>query len=307
METATNYARQQADGLDNIAPTTLQGQQAWQYAQSDNFLSPEEAAAVMRQQLEPYRDQITAKLTQIGYAPDNLAKHPQIEQALYSGQQTESLGILVGSELELRGRLRIVMTEQGPDFRFTPTQPALTIPDSVGGVRLSKNEQQQLREEGALERPVLLPENGTLVPTFLRIDPQTQTLELWRVQPEQLPTKLLGVDLTRDQQLQLVSGHTIHLMGLRDSQNEPFNAMVSLSPAKQSLQLSDFSRQNVALKADTPFQQQVALNNEGAKTDQTRGQEIRTGQSVVTNAQKETVEKQPDEQQAQSVGKRMSR
>ena len=290
MNPAASYARTQADGLDNIAPTTLQGQQAWQYAQSDNFLSSEEAAAVMRKQLEPYRDQISAKLTQIGYPPSHLESFPGLEQSLYSGQRTDTLHVRIGPAIEMEGRLRIVLTENGPDIRITPSQRQLTIPDEVAGVRLSKGEKEQLAQEGALPRPFLLADKGEFVPTYLRVDEQTNTVELWRIRPELLPTKLMGIDLTKDQQMQLANGHAVRLTGLLDQQGEPFNATVNISASQKELQFSDLSRVGVRLNPDSESRQQLALNNEGAKTDRTQRQEETSGQTATSNRQAETMQ-----------------
>lgn len=299
-QAATNYARSQADGYDNIAPTPLQGQQARQYAETDNFLSSEEASAVLRRQLEPYRSQLEAKLSQIGYPPEHLAKLPHIEEALFSGQRTSRMNVIVSPDVKMEGRLRIVMTEDGPDIRITPVQPALTIPDQVAGIRLSTVEKEQLAREGALPRPFLIADKGEYVPTYLRIDPQTNTVELWRIRPEQLPTKLLGIDLNKDQQLQLVNGYPIRLTGLLDQQGEPFNATVSLSPARQQIQFSDYNRLDLALKPDSEHRNQLAHNNEGAKTDSTRSQETAVGSNILSNSQRETVQKLLEGKQEQA-------
>ncbi len=302
MNPAVGYARTQADGLDNIAPTSLQGQQAWQYAQSDNFLSNEEASAVMRQQLEPYRAQIESKLAQLGYPADHLAKHPRLEEALFSGKKTDTLKVLITSELQLEGRLRIVMTENGPDIRITPAQRQLTIPDEVEGFRLSTWEKQQLIMEGALPRPFMMFDKGGNVPTYLRIDEQTNTVELWRIRPEVLPTKLMGIDLTKDQQLQLANGHAVRLSGLIDQQGESFTATVNISAAQKELQFSDISRLAIGVKPDNDHWQQLALNNEGAKTDVTRSQEQSTGQTTVSNHQRETMQQLLEGKQEQKIG-----
>ncbi len=300
QQAATNYARAQADAYDNIAATPLQGQQAWQYASTDNFFSPEEASAALRKQLEPYRSQIEAKLTQIGYSPENLAKYPQLQADLYDGRRTELLNIRIASDVVMNGRLQIVPGSNGVDIRFTPTQPLLTIPSEIQGITLSRSERQQLAEEGSLPRPLLLPEKGEFIPTYIRIDPLTNTVELWPVKAEQMPTKLLGIDLTKEQQLQLVSGHAVRLSGLLDRQGEPFNATVNISPARQTLEFTDLSRLDVSLKPDNEFRQQVRQNNDGAKTDLTRSRETAVGSPTVTNQQSEAIrevmEKDPADQ-----------
>lgn len=286
MNQQLNYARTQADGLDNIAPTSLQGQQAWQYAQSDNFLSPEEASAVIRKQLEPYQAQIEAKLAQIGYDPDHLETLPDLRADLFSGRQTDLSKIFITPEIEMSGRLRIVPTEDGFDIRITPSQRQLTIPDEVGGIKLSKGEKDQLAQDGSILRPFMMPDKGDFVPTFLRVDERTNTVELWRVRPEQLPTRLLGIDLTKDQQLSLANGHAVRLSGLLDRQGEPFNATVAISATQKELQFTDFNRLDVKLKPDSEHRQQLAINNDGAKTDLTRSQELATGSTVTNNQQR---------------------
>lgn len=298
---AINYARMQADGLENIAPSPGQGKAAWQYALSDNFFSPEEQSAVLRRELEPYRKQLEQSLTQIGWSREHLATYPAVAEALFSGQQTVPLSIFVTAGLKLEGCLRIVMTESGPDIRVTPIEPTLSIPEKIGSIQLSPSERQQLQQEGALPRPFLIPENGELVATYLRVDEQTNTLEFWRIKPEHLPTKLLGIDLTKDQQLQLASGHVVRLSGLLDQQGEPFTASVSVSAARQTLQFSDFNRLDVQLKPDRQFNQQLALNNEGVKTDQTRSQETKAGVTTTSHNQLEAVKDLPANGQSRKV------
>lgn len=290
MNPSLQYAQTQADAYDNIAPTSLQAQQAWQYAQTDNFFSPEEASVVMRQQLEPYRAQIEAKLTQIGFPPEHLAKHPHIEDALFSGERTGRMKVQVSPEIKLEGRLRIVMTGDGPTLCITPVKHQLTIPNEVGGVRLSKGEKEQLVREGALPRPFLIADQGDYVPTYLRVDRLSNTIELWRVRPELMPAKLLNIDLTKDQQLQLANGHAVRLSGLVDKQGEPFNATVSISATQKELQFTDLSRLNVNLKPDSENRQQLAINNEGAKTDLTRSQEMVIGSPTVSNHHREMMQ-----------------
>ena len=302
MNQSVGYARTQADGLDNIAPTTLQGQQAWQYAQSDNFFSPEEQAAVMRRELEPHRAQIETKLTQLGYPPDHPAYQTHLESTLFSGQKTGPTSVFVTPDLQLEGRLRIVLTQNGPDIRITPVQRQLSIPDEVEGVKLSKGEKQQLMQEGALPRPFLLADKGEYIPTYLRIDEQTNTVELWRIRPEVLPTKLMGIDLTKDQQLQLANGHAVRLIGLLDKQGEPFGATVSISAAQKEFQFTDVSRLAPSLKPDHENRQQVALNNEGTKTDVTRSQEVSTGQTTTSNHQREMMQQLLEGKPEQTIG-----
>lgn len=230
-------------------------------------------------------------MAQLGYEPEHLAKLPKLEADLFSGRQTELTNVFIAPDVKMSGRLRIVLGAEGPEIRFTPMQPTLTIPNEVAGVALSRQERTQLAQEGALPRPLLMAEKGEMIPTYLRIDPLTNTVELWRIKAEQMPNKLLGIDLTKDQQLQLVSGHAVRLSGLLDKQGEPFNATVSISPARQTLEFSDVNRIDLAVKPDREFRQQVAHNNEGAKTDLTRSREEAIGSPAINQQQAEVIGK----------------
>jgi hypothetical protein len=205
----------------------------------------------------------------------------------------------------MEGRLRIVMTENGPDIRITPVQRQLIIPDEVEGVKLSTREKQQLMMEGALPRPFMMADQGGYVPTYLRIDDQTNTVELWRIRPEMLPTKLMGIDLTKDQQLQLANGHAVRLSGLLDQQGEPFTATVNISAAQKELQFSDISRLTIGVKPDNDYRQQLALNNEGAKTDVARSQELSTGQTTISNHQRKIMQQLLEGKQEQKSDQRL--
>lgn len=298
-----NFARAEGDNLSHNAPTPAQGKKAGEYAQSDNFLSPEERTAILKKDIEANRPALETRLAQIGYTSEFLNKHPKVEEALFSGKPTQVLDINVSQTIQMSGRLRIAMTENGPELRFTPQLSKPLIPDEIRGLQLSSFDKQKLEKEGALDRPFMIPGKDGLTANYLRLDRETNTLELWKVKPEQLPSKLLGIDLTRDQQLQLVSGHPLRLTGLLDKQNEPFSATVSLSGATKGFQFANVDRQEISLKPDAGYKQQVAQNNEGAKTDQTRGQEIRTGQTTTTNNdQQELMRKLLNPNQEQWVG-----
>ncbi len=252
----------------------------------------------MQKQLAPYREQLDAQLTRIGHPASHIANYPELEATLFSGRVTPPVRVQLTPDIQLEGRLHIVMTEGGPEIRITPLLPYLSIPNEVGGVVLSAAEKRQLEQEGALPRPLLIPANGEYVPTYLRVDEQTNTVELWRVRPELLPTRLMGVDLTRDQQLQLANGSPVRLSGLLDQQGEPFTATVSIAAARQELQFRDISRLAPQVRPDTEQTQQLALNNEGAKTDQLRHVETKTGQAIHSHQQQEPLQRSAVEKPA---------
>jgi virulence-associated protein VagC len=286
-----SYARSQADGLDNIAPSPKQAAAASQYAVTDGFISSEEQSAVLRQEIEADRPLLQNKLNEIGITKAYLKANPAVEKALFSGQPTSVVTVQLPNDLLLNGRLRIAVTDQGTQLKITPVMPGLTIPDKVGDLQLTQQEREDLLQSGYVERPIQMPENGQYVSAFLRVDKETNTVDAWKVKPEMLPTKLLGIDLTRDQQLQLVCGYPVQLSGLKDQQGESFDATVKVSVSKQGLEFSNLSRQDVVFKPVEKHQHQVAQNNEGAKTDLIRSREEKTGINTTANAQNETLKR----------------
>lgn len=291
METQKEYARTQADGLDNIAPTAQQGAAAWQYAITDGFLSSDEQAAMLRQQIEQARPDLEAKLVAVGIDRAFLDKYPKVEQDLFSGQRSDLIIINLPQGIRLTGSLRIAVTETGPEVRITPYQPALNIPAQVKGFPVTEEQKKELMRDGSTSRPTMVPDNGSYVPVYLRVDPLTNTVDLWKVKPEMMPTKLMGIDLTKAQQMQLAAGHPVKLDGLKDSQGETYQGTVSISASKQSLQFSDVSRQDMSIEPVEKHEEQLAQNSHGAKTDATRHAEVISGQTGVSKAQTESIKR----------------
>ena len=159
------YARTQADGLDNIAPTQTQAAAASQYAVTDNFLSSSEQEAVLRQ-IATERPVLQKKLDEVGITRDYLAVNPDVERALFSGKSTPVLTIDLPNDLKLEGRLRIAITENGPQLRITPVRSELSIPDKVGELKLTQQERSELEQNGYVDRSITIPENGGFVSGF---------------------------------------------------------------------------------------------------------------------------------------------
>ncbi|MFC5410706.1 DUF3945 domain-containing protein [Larkinella bovis] len=294
MQNST-YARTQAEAIDNLAPTQQQAAAATQYAITDGYLNSAEQEAIIKQ-IGAERPQFQKKLDEVGITKEFLAANPDVEKALFHGRSTPVLTLELPNDLQLQGRLRIAITEQGPQLRVTPVHENLLIPDKVGDIRLTQQERDELKEKGFVNQAIQMPEKGGFVAGFLRVDKETNTVDVWRVNPETLPSKLLGIDLTRDQQIALACGHPVKLSGLKDQKGEPYDATVSINVGKQSLQFSDLSRSGVSIKTEDKFKPQLALNNEGAKTDQTLGLEQKTGHTINSNAQQEAIKQStPDD------------
>ncbi|MFD1140818.1 DUF3945 domain-containing protein [Larkinella insperata] len=302
----STFARSQAEAIDNLAPTQQQAAAATQYAITDGYLASAEQEAIIKQ-ISAERAQLQKKLDEVGITREFLAANPDVEKALASGKATSVLILELPNDLQLQGRLRIAITEQGPQLRVTPVHETLLIPDRVGDIRLTQQEREELKEKGFVHQAIQMPEKGGFVAGFLRVDKETNTVDVWRVNPETLPSKLLGIDLTRDQQIALACGHAVKLSGLKDQKGEPYDATVSLNVSRQSLQFSDLSRPGVSITTEDKFKPQLALNNEGAKTDQVHGLEQKTGHTITSNAQQNTIKQSTpeDDNQTKKAGPKL--
>lgn len=61
------------------------------------------------------------------------------------------------------------------------------------------------------------------------------------------------------------------------------------------------NRLGLAIKPDSQHREQLALNDDGNKTDQTRQQELTMGQAVVTNQEREIMQQLLDDKAEQRL------
>ena len=260
------FAQTQANSLDNIAPTTLQAKMAREYSLTDHFLNMEEQSTVLQREIDGDRPLIKTKLHEIGISPALLATRPEIEKALFSGRSTPVLSIQLPNDLAMQGRLRVEMTEHGARLRVTPVLGELKIPDKVGDLPLTPQEKQDLQQQGFLERPLQVSQNGSFVPAYLRVDSETNTVSSWKVRPDMLPNQLFGIQLTREQQLQLAAGYSVQLIGLKDPQGDYFEATVAVSVEKQGLRITSTKPMKLQVRpGENPEQQLIKPTDQTGK------------------------------------------
>lgn len=130
-----------------------------------------------------------------------------------------------------------------------------------------------------------------------------------------IPTKLLGVDLSPEQQAKLNEDKTIYVTGMTDKQGQSFNAYVKVNHEKEKLDFFKWNpdktqKQGAEVTPDNASKTQVAVNSEGKTNEATKQlkEPLKKGQTVPTEKQQEKQEQKKEEQKKEvkkSKGMRM--
>lgn len=115
-----------------------------------------------------------------------------------------------------------------------------------------------------------------------------------------IPKRLLGVELTENQQQSLAAGQTAYIKGMvKDDKGEPFNAYVKPNPEKMKFDFFKWNpekarKQGAEVKPAEESKVQVAVNNEGKTNEATKHikEPLKQGQQKPAgNQQQKTVAK----------------
>ena len=206
----------------------------------------------------------------------------------------------------------------------------LTVSQNLKGAELSPEQQQALKEgkkvlvEGMTSKTTMGTDNPRKFDAYVRFNAakggydfsydgldrnkykqdnkQDNKQEQDQVQEQnnvRIPKKILGVDLTEDQQNKLRGNKAVYVQGmLKDAKGEPFNAYVKVNHEKGKL---DFFRwdpdkakkQGVNVKVAEGNKAQVAVNSEGKTNEATKNvkEPLKPGQQKPTENQ-DTQQKQ---------------
>lgn len=198
----------------------------------------------------------------------------------------------------------------------------IRVPEEIKGVKLDENQKIDLMQGKPIELEGMMGRNGREFSATVQINADRRGLEFRfdntnRLQNEQrqgnnqqqtqeqqqqfrIPTRLLGVELSQDQQDKLRENKTIYVAGMRDKAGEPFNAYVKINEEKGKL---DFFRWNPdrAQRAtpDNASQTQVAVNSEGKTNEATKDikEPLKQGQANPDEKQQEKKEEKQEQQQ----------
>lgn len=208
----------------------------------------------------------------------------------------------------------------------------IKIPHEVKGITLSEQQKKDLSEGKGIYLEGMTSKNGKEFNATVQINADRRGLEFKfdntnklsqqqsntnkQDQSQQqekkfrIPTKLLGVELSKEQQDKLRENKTIYVSGMLDKKGEPFNAYIKVNTEKEKLDFFKWNpdkakKQGAEVTPDSNSKTQVAVNSEGKTNEATKKNEepLKQGQTQPTEKQQEKQEKK--EQQTKSRGMKM--
>lgn len=193
----------------------------------------------------------------------------------------------------------------------------IKIPNEIKGVSLDEKQKKGLAEGKAVYLEGMKSKNDKEFNATVQINADRRSLEfkfdnankLTKEQSQKqdqtdgvklrIPNKLLGADLSSDQQTQLKSGQTIYVTGMKDKAGESFNAYVKVNTEKEKLDFFKWNpdkakKQGAEVTPDNTSKTQVAVNSEGKTNEATKDikEPLKKGQTQPTEKQEEKKELQ---------------
>ena len=190
----------------------------------------------------------------------------------------------------------------------------IKIPNEISGVKLSEDNKKKLAEGKAIYVEDMTAKSGKSFNATLQINADTRRIVFSFDQQKQqqatkqtqsqeptnsifIPKKLLGAEISKEQQKDLKENKTIYVTGMTDRKGEPFNAYVKVNTEKQKL---DFYPNNPekakSITPDNASKTQVAVNSEGKTNEATKNlkEPLKQGQTQPTEKQEQKQEEKKE-------------
>lgn len=199
----------------------------------------------------------------------------------------------------------------------------IKIPDEVKGVKLTEENKKLLSEGKSIYVEGMTAKSGKEFNATLQINADSrriafrfdqQTREQAKEQAQNktqnqtqrvfIPTRLLGAEISKEQQKDLKENKTIYVEGMTDRKGELFNAYIKVNTEKQKL---DFYPSNPdkaqSITPDNASKTQVAVNSEGKTNESTKNlkEPLKQGQTQPTAEQTQKQEEQKELKKSTSI------
>ena len=199
------------------------------------------------------------------------------------------------------------------------------IPDEIKGVKLSDEQKKELSEGRSIYVEGMTSKTGKHFNANLQFNADKRSIEFrfgsskqeqhQRQAPEgqgqseqkelRVPKKMLGRDISPEEQAKLKSGQTVYMTGLIDKKGESFNAYVRPNFEKNKFDFLKWNPDKSQAKEITPdnaSRTQVAVNSEGKTNEATKHvkEPLKQGQTEPTTGQE-----QKQEEKKRSKGMKM--
>ena len=188
----------------------------------------------------------------------------------------------------------------------------IKIPDEVKGVKLTEENKKLLSEGKSIYVEGMTAKSGKEFNATLQINADSrriafrfdqQTREQAKDQAQNkiqgvfIPSRLLGAEISKEQQKDLKENKTIYVEGMTDRKGELFNAYIKVNTEKQKL---DFYPSNPdkaqSITPDNASKTQVAVNSEGKTNEATKNlkEPLKQGQTQPTAQQNQKQEEKKE-------------
>lgn len=281
------------------------------------------------------RDTPDGKLTLIVHA---LRKEPELDRPLYGTRLTEDdkqnlrqtghAGRLVEIEpVKDQKMMAFVSIDKLTNELVAVRADKIKIPNEIKDVKLNDAQKKDLAEGKAVYLEGMTSKNGKEFNATVQINADRRGLEfkfdntpkLSQDQNQQqskqqapsdegtkfrIPTKLLGVELSKEQQDKLREHQTIYVSGMTDRKGGPFNAYIKVNTEKEKLDFFKWNpdkaqKQGAEVTPDAAGKTQVAVNSKGKTNEATKNvkEPLKQGQTQPTEKQQEKQEKKEVQKQ----------
>ncbi len=176
----------------------------------------------------------------------------------------------------------------------------ITIPNEIKGVKLDEKQKQQLQDGKAVFVEGMTAKSGKEFSAHLQVNADKRGLEFifnkqqgqsqQKEQGIRIPTKLGGVELTKQQQDDLKGEKTIYVKGLTDKKGQTYDAYIKVNTEKGKLDFFKWNPDKAQQKTpDNAHKTQVAVNSKGKTNEATKEikEPMKKGQTQPTEKQHE--------------------
>ena len=200
------------------------------------------------------------------------------------------------------------------------------IPDEIKGVKLSDEQKKELSEGRSIYVEGMTSKTGKHFNANLQFNAEKRAIEFRFGSPKQsqgqqqesrktenqekkqgvrIPKKLLGREVSPEEQAKLKEGGTVYMEGLKDKLGQPFNAYVRANFEKDKFDFFKWNPDKSQAKEvvpDNASRTQVAVNSEGKTNEATKHvkEPLKQGQTEPTTGQE-----QKQEEKKRSKGMKM--
>ena len=187
------------------------------------------------------------QLAKMGIQPDftkkEIGKNYTVGDAMLSGERSPLTQIKLNTpdfSGNMSGKLRVVY-ENAQDTKgkiaIIGIQKELNVPKNIQDFNFTEDQAKNLKTKGHLGEVAKI--NGK--ETYISVDKETNTLVTTSATKVNIPTKILGKDLSPADQTKLKGGGTIMVLDMVNKKGDKFSAEITVDAGKRGLEFKAIS------------------------------------------------------------------